>query len=101
VIINLLNVFVLKIEKEYPQNVIADDDEYSSNEEDGDEVSQDGENALDSDSEDGEENDRYKIIDRELEWDDTSIELKLKGKSSKNSSSNKILDNYMVTNKFV
>jgi len=82
--------------------VIPDDDEYSSyeEEEEGDEASQDGENALDSD-EDGEENDRYKIIDRELEWDDTSIELKLKEKSSKNSSSNKVLDNYMITNKFV
>jgi hypothetical protein len=95
-----LNSFNLKIEKEYPQNVIADDDEYSSYEEEGDEVSQDGENMLDSD-EDGVENDRYKVIDRELEWDDTSIELKLKEKSSKNLSSNKILDNYMVTNKFV
>ena len=46
-----------------------------------------------------------KVIDRELEWDDTSLEIKIKDKQLKQQeileSSNKLASTYVDPNKFV
>ena len=67
-----------------------DDDEYTSSEEYGGDDSNESNNEDDNDDDDddGNNGDEYgmdaeepgKIVDRELEWDDTSLEIKIRNK---------------------
>lgn len=90
-------------------NELEDDEEYSSYEEGDEEEEDDEEEDDEEEDQEYEEDEHYssdeelqeKVINRELEWDDTAIEIKEKQKNLSNKSNKRASSSVNDFNKFV